>query len=772
MPQLSSQDLTRLRTTRHHTQLYLFVYKPQTIWTARVNGAQNQGDTSIAVNNVVQIKSPPTHAHIKVGSAAGRDDYGTLRYKSYGSPTLHVGAHNALLPNGAYLTLVEEIKPATIIPRINASGTVYEDRTLPYADQTENYHPLARFGCPAVAWLENGNATVNFYSDAVALAAGATITNYAWSFPSGTPSSSNQSGSVATPVQVTWTHEGQYYVSLTVTDSNGKTHTTYKPVFVAHRDNASSFYDKVEVTKLEGDIERGGWSAAFKVRDSATESDFPDNALVVLAADDWYGDERVSIGGDWTYRENIVFVGYVRGDTIAKKFGDGAVQFEADGIGVILDNLLAWGANLKRKRTPTKWHELKNMNPDKVAFHILTEHSTLDHICDLDLSAPSYSLKYIDTTESTLRDQLSEQLYTCVRARIASSRTGRLYARANPQLLEPADRPTTSILQTDDDDLRDEVDLGTEHHEKQVAQVDFIGFKYGEDSEGNMTIDPVFSLAPKRQWATGQVERVDGIRVRDQEEANVFAGLFEGWRNNDFSDISIAWRGNYRVFDIIPHERINLNLRADQNNRGLDFNATDCWTKRVTLKVQGGALLVDTVVEKGSYGNAGKSGSYPTVPPSPPPPTPPPATPPSDIPPIPPVPPDVPPDDDLGTPTGHYDFLDGYGQATSGTMTMLMGVTTTRFQIYKVGLSCAGSAVTLTLKIDDVTRLTAVKSGSTWTISVYDQNAALLSTESMSGNKGLHTLSQVVVISGGGMDFKTTLNADAACGYSFAGFTY
>ena len=101
MPSVSAPDLVKLRTTQHATRLYLCVYKPATIWTAQVDGAQTAGATAITVKTVVQTRAPARHYQVLFGTTVGGHELGEARWKSYGAPTLNVGTHNAAPPNNA-----------------------------------------------------------------------------------------------------------------------------------------------------------------------------------------------------------------------------------------------------------------------------------------------------------------------------------------------------------------------------------------------------------------------------------------------------------------------------------------------------------------------------------------------------------------------------------------------------------------------------------------------------------------------------------------------
>lgn len=627
MPIVSAGNLTRLRTTRHATQLALSVYHPASIWTAQVDGAQATGDTTITVKTVVQIKAPAKNFLVLFGSTSGGSDLGTARWKSYSAPTLTVGAHNVALANNTYITVVEEIKPAAVHPNVSATDVVTEDGNTAYTNENIQYQPLAKMGAPAVAYIDasTGLATVKFYSRSEAFG-GATLSTYAWVFPSGTPGTSATAGTAGVPVSVTWNTAGQYYVSLTVTDSNGKTHTGYRPVFIY--DSTTVPYTRIGIDSLEGDAESGVWSTHLTVYGDADLAEFPSNALCVISAKDWYGAEQISIGNE-TWRENIVMVGYIRRGTAKIDRLNGSVEFDVDSVTGVADNL--WqiaGALATTAGTPAGWHTLQNMTYNLAAHHILTQHSTMTQVADCYPNLPAYTVANLDLTDASLMANLS-QIASAVRGRVGCNAQGSLYLEINPQLQSLASRSASYILTTQNADVRDEIDLGDELQEKQVSQVDFSG----EDA----TAAPVFSLAPSTPWASGHSDKTDGIRVANQTEANEFAGLYEAYRNNAFGDVVINWRGNYRVFDTFPAEPVAVTFTAAQNTRGIVWTAQRCWIKRVSYEYRPGILLASAVVEKDSYGALGVTGNYPPVEPTTPTPPVPPVEPPIVPPPEPPV---------------------------------------------------------------------------------------------------------------------------------------
>lgn len=637
MTVLSALNLQRYRSSTHRTRLNLAVYSANAIWQAAITVTPAQGATAITVAAPVVIRAPDEHFLVMFGSVAGLGDIGTARFRSYSAPTLTVDANNVALTAGNVATVVDEIKPDAIHPTMDDSDVTFENGDTGYHDSLNvQYSPLARITCPAVAYRNEttGIATVAFYSDSLAMAVGAAITGHAWNFRDGVVqgtglSTSAIAGTIANPILVDFSSSGARYIQYTVTDSNGKTHTRYEVVFIFDKHTGTLPYRQIEMRGLEGDVESGVWSAELIVYSDATLDYFPAGARVVLFADDYFGDEQIAIG-NIPWRENIVFSGYIRRGSVRKNWATGAVEFEVESISGVMQNLWQLANGLETTAgAPADWHVLNNMTYSLAAHHVLTQHSTVSEICDVHPDWPSYSSEYVDLADTSLLEVL-RQIGGAVRGRVGCSKEGVLYLEANPQLLPLASRSASYVLSTTFADFRDEIQFGEDKSEKDVSQVDFCG----EDA----LHDPLYSLAPATPWGSGQSDRVDGIRVTGQVQCNEFAGLFEGYRNNPFRDVTLPWRGNYRVMDIFPAEPIAVSIAANQNKRGLVWTNQRCWTKRVSLEYQPGILLLTSVVEKDSYGYPGITNEYPnTEPPIPPFPDPLPIEPPIVEPPEPPV---------------------------------------------------------------------------------------------------------------------------------------
>lgn len=620
MGALTAPQLAYLRNTAHATKLALVVYNPSSVLTCQVNGAQATGARTITVDNVGVLGTANKHYQVLFGSAAGLRDLGEARFISYTSGTLVVSAHNAALADNTHITVKEEIKPQSIHVAIDDNDVVSEDGTEAYGSSyNSQYIPLARCGTHAVAYIDpaTSKATVNFYQRSTAIADGATIASHLWTWAGGTvvTGSTTTAGTSGSPNVVTWDTAGDYYCSYRVTDSNGKTHTRYFVVFV--RDyNAENVYTNLEISGMEGDASTGVYRATLNIATSAGATAFPSRALCVLFAEDWFGATKTSIGSlNDVHRENIVMVGYIRRGTTQANWAKSSVSFEIESISGVMENAWALAGGVETSSAPAGWHQLYNMNFNTAVHHVITRHATVSQITDCYLNLPSYTIEYLDLPDASLAESLRNMIAP-VRGRMGCNAQGHLYFEANPQLVSLASRSTTYTIQTTNADMRDEIDFSDEGQEKQVSQVDFAG----ED----VNADPVFSLAPANPWTTGRSEKLDAIRVDSQTQSNEFSGLYEGYFNNPFSDVTINWRGNYRALDIFPAEPIAVNISATQNARGIAWSTQRCWIKRVSYEYSGTNLRVTTVVEKDSYGAPGITGEYPVTIPNPTPVDPPP----------------------------------------------------------------------------------------------------------------------------------------------------
>jgi hypothetical protein len=605
MPTVSTPDKTTLDSFPQGSKLAIAVFQPKTIVTGTVQGTPGTGAQTVVLNGKVETEAPDKHMTVYAGSAAGLADGGKVRLKQLSGSTMTVAPNFIEWNSYSYITIKKVIDPVSILPDL---GNDKEDGDTSYTDENTKYHPLGRIG--PIGLVGYTDIPVKFHSNSTVVATGASISTHAWTFPSGSPGSSASAGSEASPVEVTWSaatgHE-PHYVKYVVTDSNGKTHTRRMPVWI---------FDSIDDAYCDLTIDSMSWTATITVLQDADIANFPEDAMVVVFAKDYYAGHETSIGGNWKYAEHVIFGGWIASDTVFRDKDKGSVTFEVQGPAEKMKNLLCWPANLEDNSSPDSWHELSNMTADRAAFHVITEHTTMDQICDVNLTGNTKRFLYTDIPEDDPYTQIADYCLKPVGANILSSRQGMIYFDRNPNLRPVSERSgiATVIALDINDKIRSDpgLTLAVEDHEKPVAQVDFIAFKYdGVEPEA------IYSLAPGDQYHTGGVEKVDGIRADSQSESNSLAGLYLANLNNIWREVSIpVW--NWRIFDIAPQEYTTLTLVAADTRRGVEWSAQKLICRSVVIEYdhEANAVKVDPVFEKDSFGPAGITGDYPDEPPT------------------------------------------------------------------------------------------------------------------------------------------------------------
>lgn len=605
---ITTADQATLRQFPHSSRLGLLIFRPTQIASAQTT-TTSQGATQLTVTGYSEDETPVRHYALIAGSTAGSDDGGKTRFKSKAGSVITVAQNDIEWADYPFITILRVIEPVSILPDRQND---LMDGTVAYTDGNTKFHPLGRMGPPTFSLV---NEVAKFYSNSQAIADGASVSSHSWVFPSGSPSTSTSAGSAATPIEVTWsaaTGHQPHYITYTATDSNGKTHTRYSPHWVLN--SFDECFCAFEIEDLSGDYGSGTWQLRIRVYDTAGPDEFPQDAMIMLVAEDRYAGQKTSIGGNWDHREDTVFVGWISQDTVFLDDEDGSVSFEALGSMGKAAQMISWPANLEYRNSPSEWDQISGMTCDRAAFHILTERSTLDMICDVNLTGNTKVLRFVDIPETSVQAQLDEYCLSPIGARALSDRQASIYLSRNPNLRPLSERtsiPTHFPLELADVRADPGLELGVEEHEKNTSQIDFIGFSYnGQDAVA------FYSLAPGSQYTTGDVKKIDGVLVTGQAEANTLSGMYLAEENNIWKEVKTpTW--NMRIFDIVPEEYITLSLAASDTLRSVvwDTQKLICRTCNITYDRETQSVRVNPSLEKDSFGPPGVGGHYPKSPP-------------------------------------------------------------------------------------------------------------------------------------------------------------
>lgn len=629
MPALSSGDLALLRSDRHRIKEYLAVMQPATVLACQLDGAPT-GDpvTQINYDNVTEgsYADVVPGMTLWVGTSAGGRQKGTCRVRKAPTSSILYIAEDSKIDweDDHHLTVVENYECWIKYPRVVVDGSIafYKDWDVAYSDQHSKWRPVAILGPPDCQFIDPGTglATCKFVGEqSYPVAPGASITGHSWTFPSGTPSSSSSPGTEASPIQVTWNTPGIYWISLTVTDSNGKTHTGWRPIFIFSKTGANAPYTKFKMTGRSGDLNSHGHTASFEIYGDADQAEFPDGAMVVYWTEDWYGATKKSIGGNFPYRSHIKFAGYIQRESTTKDPQTSVVTFEAATINSLMASREGFSCWIKTKGNAGNWCEATNLTADRAALSLCRYHSTILDICDVTISGNALKIKSQEFAAKTAFLQQLQTLYDDLFAHVACDKQGRVHFEIDPQMRPLAERSSIAIVaDLEHGDWRERLDL-PRPQEPKTSFINLAGVYYPGYPQD---VVPILSKAPGDAPAYGGTTReISGLILAGQSDGNEKAGLALAYDNNEFPDVSLPMTGNWDVFDIVPQEYVRFSLAAEDTKRGIVWVNQKLLVRRMELALEeteaGRVPKVDIQIEKDSYGPAGVDGDYPNEVPEP-----------------------------------------------------------------------------------------------------------------------------------------------------------
>lgn len=632
MPQVSAADLAALRDQEgQFSRFYLGVLVPATVHTSQINHANiPRGRRTIAFDTGAYSAGFATVTEgmtLWVGTTADSHDICKLRIRTYttgdGGVTgsFLVCEHNFLLEDNYHLTVKEEFKLWPRHARAEQAGlwpVRYNDYDIAYSGQNKDVQrdPIVRMGPPAVAIRDGatGLATVRFWSDSGAAPGGNAPGSYAWAWRGGTPATAATAGTEGTPHVVTWDDTGSYLATLTLDG----TISGYRPVLIYNATGTSTPYEDFEVQSLSGDFDTGGWRMSVRVKEDCAEADFPSESMVVVWAEDWYKGDQVSIGGNYRYREDLIFCGYITKDTVRKDPETNDVLFEAHTIDGEMKNNEQFPLSVEDDpNADNNWGQIQNMTMDKVAYFITKWQSTLLDITDVHFSSVTRMVRWFDCAQKSLYEQLDQDCYnSAIFCRALSDRMGIMRFERDPQFrTSQANRdaiPTVMDIETQD--WRDQITFPS----PQVPRISVVDLSAGSYAGSLADVQLIFSLAHGDvPMERGRTVMVDNLIAANQNQANRMAGNYLAWMNNPYPRVRVPITNNYRVFDITPQEWVEVTLAAEDTYRGVVWDDERFLAREVRFSLNNtlGAVGVDLGLELESSGTAGVAGYYPDEPP-------------------------------------------------------------------------------------------------------------------------------------------------------------
>lgn len=623
MPALTPTERNYQRNGHpHKATFYLSVYVPPIVYCGQITGSPARGAYQLTLTNVSgSIANVETGQTVFIGTSCGDDSVSRRRLRSRSGQVLTLDENSVEWVNGQYVTVYQNWEMWSIYPYIEpeAPYTFYKDRDVAFAGQKPN--PVAIAGLHRVGFLSGSKVFSLNASASYAMAVGATITGYSWSCTG---------GSVASPTSATTTLtfsgavHGTYVLRLTVTDSNGATHTTRRMVFLHEREGANAPYADFELTSpVSGDNRSGGYRTQFRVRGDASINQFPDGALVLLWYESHYAGQEVYIGG----HGNILFAGYIRNETVVKEATTNYVTFEATTIESLMSRHLMFSLSIEDNDDPSTWYHLTQLTTARALHYLLDLHSTLLSLTDVFL--PTGNTSRLPACDDFVKSDLYGMANSfasrySIFASLVCNKVGQMYIEVDINMLDDAARAVKPIVMAiEEDDWR--------------AQPGIEVVRRVEDSVGLAVVSGLFydgtDKTPLISKAPGEVPNAIGAAevneerqvLASQDECNMLAGRALAVANNPF-EVRVPFAGNYSCLDIVPQEWLTLTLEAGDTNRGLVFNAKKmvCRTIQISIDTAAGTIQTDCVFDPEATGDDGIPGNWPidTLPTPPPAPVP------------------------------------------------------------------------------------------------------------------------------------------------------
>lgn len=619
----TSPELALLRSDGQSSRLYLSIYSPATIYSARLAAVPDSTDK---VASITYTSGSGTLANVLadmtlyVGSSAGAYDYGLCRIRKDGTTlagTFYIAEESEInWVSNAYLTVVDDFDLWPRHIRINpVDGTTpLMDYDVAYTNQNQaaGSTPTPIMGPHAVLWLRG--ATVSYSPDASnSWVNGGTIASHQWT----ATGASSTSGMTTTTPTVTYNAAGNYRLEYTATGDNGVSFTGYRRVFVVTESSGVTTQFEISSSPA-GDYNTGGWSFGVTLYDEATLALVRDRALVILHAVDYYGTTQQSIGYV-AGSENIIAIGRIAGESIMWGTEDkwGTVTFDVQGPHYWLGKMTAFPTGVKDvsdATTPNKWTKFRGLTLNKAWYHVMAWCTTATRCMDVYPNTDTRRHKRLEAPGGqNIWAQLIEISKRSMLAEPCCDRYGRIFLQINHQLVsDRSSFPTVQTITTADwiDEIRmDRVVVSPD------SLVDMSGISWD-----GVTATPIFSLAPGHVFKHyGAVEVVDRLALVDQATTNTQCGLYSAWKNNRYPRADIKFAGNHRLMDLAPYQRLAIAIAATDTPRGITESLNLIpRSLKFEFNNKSGYTLTSGTFEAEVVADLAVTGDTPPDPPSPP----------------------------------------------------------------------------------------------------------------------------------------------------------
>jgi len=592
---LTSPDYTKSRAGGHKSNHYLLLGSNTTVFAARVN----QPATTVSIGGI-EYDTVTTGAYTDIlegmtvlvsatNDKAAAYFVGRIRANNSGvvssSTAILINETSASIAAGDYIFVIRDYRLFHELGRY-ASGTYYKD----YGRTFSALKPVIYGLQSAYAGIVSGSPlgfTVSFAASALATTAGATISSYAYTLPSGATATA---GSVST-ANVTVRFDAsatEYWVKLVVTDSGGRTQTRYIPVFAIPADLSTTIYLGAKGADITGDIDNG-YNATIPLFTGF--SSVLDNTLAVVFDMEYYGSTQTSL------LSAVKFVGRIRTDTNATQANDKIsashkATVEIEGVAAQLARITSPLITMRDSSAASVWDEITQLTVWRSVVYLL-EHSTFHNL---------YSLSFDSTSSVFYAYQLAppqgnlfnaaNDLLKSINTALEFAPTGEVQAMRNVNFYQGVARdavPTVAAF-----DSQDWIDFNLEHqHTDTIGLVEASGATYARDGGilASMVL-PVLSVAPGTAQGNaegtsplpGQILATPQSRSAANTELNQRAGDHYAFANGG-DELTVTMRSGYNWITPERQKWYTFTIAASDKTFGRAYTTDDrWWCKSVSIR--------------------------------------------------------------------------------------------------------------------------------------------------------------------------------------------
>ena len=209
-----------------------------------------------------------------------------------------------------------------------------------------------------------------------AMAQGATIDAYHWTFPAGTVYDTGDDDTQNITVTVPY---GHHWVFLDVTDSNDVTMRFKFEILVCDRDDTDFMFEAHGDVSINGEVETG-WAASVSYF-AGVEALLNRTRVAIVVFDDYKS-------GDGIF-PNVMFTGYlvqedtsITADELSSTLAE--TSFEIQSFTAIIAQLPVPSLAIRNSASPSAWEQINLPTTQRVIWHLISRYSTFGSLCAID----------------------------------------------------------------------------------------------------------------------------------------------------------------------------------------------------------------------------------------------------------------------------------------------------------------------------------------------------------------------------------------------------